>query len=67
MLVDEAGDGMMEGVEATMDAAPDLAVGQESEEAFDLVEPGGVGGVKCMWKRGWACSHRVMTGEVWVL
>lgn len=39
MPVDEASDGLVKGVDAAMGPSSDLAVRQESEEAFDLVEP----------------------------
>ena len=42
-LVDEGGDGGVQGGDAAMDAAADLLVGEQGEEALDLVEPGGAG------------------------
>tara|TARA_R110002111_G_scaffold41666_1_gene77136 strand:- start:23 stop:187 length:165 start_codon:yes stop_codon:yes gene_type:complete len=39
MLIDKAGDCGMESVKATMDAAPDLALGDQGEEALDLINP----------------------------
>ena len=44
MGVDEGADVALERLGGTMDAAPDLLVGDQGEEAFDLVDPGGRGG-----------------------
>src|SRR5438552_6452189 len=43
MGVDEGGDVGLELIDAAMDAALDLLVGEESKPAFDLVQPGGAG------------------------
>ena len=43
MGLDEGGDGGLELVDAAMDAAFDLLVGEERKPALDLVEPGGAG------------------------
>ena len=43
MGLDEGGDGELELVDAAMDAALDLLVGEERKPVFDLVEPGGAG------------------------
>ena len=42
-MVDEGGDVGAQGRDAAMDAAPDLALGDQSEEALDLIEPGCAG------------------------
>lgn len=39
VLADERSDVSSEGGDATIDAAPDLLIGEEREEALDLVEP----------------------------
>ncbi len=39
MLVDEADDCGVEGIEVAVNAAPDLPLGEECEEALDLVDP----------------------------
>ena len=41
---DEGGDGQLQFLDAAMNAAADLALGQKREPALDLIEPGGVGG-----------------------
>ena len=40
---DEGGDIGLELIDAAMDAALDLLVGEESKPAFDVVQPGGAG------------------------
>jgi hypothetical protein len=35
---DEAGDGRVQGGDAGVDATPDLFVGEQREEPFDLIE-----------------------------
>lgn len=39
VLIEEAGDGFVQRVETAVGAAFDLALGQNGEEAFDLVDP----------------------------
>lgn len=39
MSLDERGDVGPEGGQAAIDATPDLLIGEEREEALDLVEP----------------------------
>ena len=41
--LDEGGDIGLELIDAAMDAALDLLIGEQREPAFDLVEPGGAG------------------------
>src|SRR6202034_940529 len=43
MLFDERGDSGLQGDDAAVNAAPDLAFGQQSEEALHLIDPGGTG------------------------
>ena len=40
----KAATGRLQFLDATVDAAADLALGQKREPALDLIEPGGVGG-----------------------
>jgi hypothetical protein len=40
---DEGGDAGLEFIDAAMDGALDLLVGEQREPAFDLVQPGGAG------------------------
>ena len=41
---DEGGDGRLQFLDAAVNTAADLALGQKREPALDLIEPGGVGG-----------------------
>ena len=44
VVVDDKGsDCLLQLLDAAVNAAPDLSLGQEGEPALDLVEPGGVG------------------------
>jgi hypothetical protein len=43
VLLEEGHDVGAQGSDAAIDAAPDLALGDERKEALDLVEPGGTG------------------------
>ena len=43
MALDEIVDGGVQGVDAAVDAASDLALGEQGEEPLDLVEPGRTG------------------------
>ena len=44
MVSDEGGDGRLQFLDAAVNTAADLALGQKREPALDLIEPGGVGG-----------------------
>ena len=43
MIGDEGGDGVFQLLDAAMNAASDLTLGEHGEPPFDLIEPGGVG------------------------
>jgi hypothetical protein len=43
VLFDEGGDGGFQGDDAAVNAASDLAFGQQSKEALHLIDPGGAG------------------------
>jgi hypothetical protein len=53
------------GCDAAIDVTPDLALGNESEEALDLVDPGGVG-VRWTCQRGGLASQLRISGILWV-
>jgi hypothetical protein len=48
MGVDEGGDVGLEFIDAAMDAALDLLVGEQREPALDLVQPGGTGHIRVL-------------------
>ena len=39
MPLDEVGDGSLQGIDAAMDPASNLALGEQGEEPLDLIEP----------------------------
>lgn len=43
VLIDEGGDGRLQGDDATVNATSDLAFGQQSKEALHLINPRGTG------------------------
>ena len=43
VLLDERGDRVMQRGDAAVDAAAELPLGEQGEEALDLIEPGGAG------------------------
>ena len=43
MVIDEGEDSILQFLDAAMNPAPDLTLGEKGEPALDLVEPGGVG------------------------
>jgi hypothetical protein len=57
---------LLQGWDGLVDASPDALVGELGEPPLHQVEPGGPVGVKCRWKRGWASSHLLMSGVLWV-
>lgn len=44
VMTDEIHNVCAQGLDAAIDAAPDLLIGEEREEALDLIEPGRTGG-----------------------
>ena len=59
---DERGDVGPEGCDAAIDAAPDLLIGEEREEAFDLNEPRRAGRGQVTFQRGLFASHFRISG-----
>lgn len=64
--VDELTDSALELGGAAVDAAADLFVGQLCKPAFDEIQPGAVGCVKCGWKRGRLTNQLRIRAVLWV-
>jgi pimeloyl-ACP methyl ester carboxylesterase len=57
---DEGGDGQLQFLDAAMNAAADLALGQKREPALDLIEPGGV---RRRLGRSWFAGQRLRADD----
>lgn len=61
---DERGDVRPKGGDTAIDAAPDLLIGKEREEAFDLIDE--LVGVRCTCQRGLLASRFRISGVLCV-